>query len=294
MTIPDAARWRSLLFVPGDRPDRFAKAAASGADAIIIDLEDAVADGRKAEARAATCAWLAGPDREGGDREGPERRGVATIVRINSAGHAGFESDLQAMAQYRPDAVMLPKTENAKDLQAASAIGGSAMGQCLIPLIESPRGILAADEIAAGAVRPLALCWGIEDLCAGTGALTAREGDGGYTPAFAWARSQLLFAAAAAGLPVFETVFADTGDETGLARIADDAARDGFAGMLAIHPRQVPIIHDGFRPSPERLEWARKVQSAVGQGDGAGAAVVDGRMVDAVHLKIAQRLIAAR
>jgi citrate lyase subunit beta/citryl-CoA lyase len=273
-------RLRSLLFVPGDRPERFAKAAASGADALILDLEDSVVPARKGEARAAVAAHL-----------GEERR-LPLFVRVNPLGSGLVDDDLAAVLPGRPDAIVLPKAEGAASVAAlASAMSGA--GVPILPIAtETPAAIFEHGSYRACAERLVGLTWGAEDLPAAIGAATAREADGGYTAPYQLARSLTLFGAHAAGVAAIETVYPDFRDLDGLAGYAARGRRDGFTGMMAIHPAQVPVINAAFTPTPEEIAHAARVVEAFAASPGAGALQLDGRMIDAPHRKAAERLLA--
>ena len=267
-------RLRSLLFVPGDRPERFAKAEASGADAVILDLEDSVAPSRKAPAREAVAAWLGGPP-------GAARR----FVRINPVDLGMLADDLAAARG--ADGLVLPKAEGVATL---AALGGDVPP--VLPIAsETPAAIFGLGEYARSPVPLAGLTWGAEDLPAAIGAQTAREADGRYTPPYELARSLTLFAAHAAGVPAIETVFPAFRDDDGLAAYAARGLRDGFSGMMAIHPAQVPIINAAFTPSADAVAHARAVVEAFAANPDAGALQLDGRMVDLPHLKQARRVL---
>jgi len=271
---------RSLLFVPGDRPERFAKAAASGADAIILDLEDSVAPERKAQARADVLGWLQG------------ERPVPTIVRVNPADSTMIDADIPCLRAGRPDAVMLPKAEGASSIRLLDErLGGAAVP--IIPIAtETPRAIFELGSYHQCANRLAGLSWGAEDLPAAIGASTSREADGRYTPPYETARSLTLFAAHAAGVPAIDTVFPDLADMDGLAAYVARARRDGFTGMLALHPRQVPVINAGFMPSAAEITKARAIVDAFAAHPGAGVLMLEGRMIDRPHLVQAERILA--
>lgn len=278
-------RLRSLLFVPGDRPERFAKAAATGADAIILDLEDSVAPERKGAAREAVAGFLDLP------RAWEER--PLLFIRINPLGAAQGGADLDLLDQVRPDAIILPKAEGIASVEALF----NDVYDCppILPIAtETPAALFELGTFRACASRLAALTWGAEDLPAAIGATTAREADGSYTPPYQLARSLTLFAAHAAGVPAIETVYPDFRDLTGLAAYAARGRRDGFTGMMAIHPSQVPVINAAFTPSPEELAHARRVVALFAANPGAGALQLDGRMVDAPHLRSAERLLTLR
>lgn len=271
-------RLRSLLFVPGDRADRIAKARGSGADALILDLEDAVAPSAKAQARATVAAALAEP------------RPVPLFVRINPLDSGLAADDLAAVLPGRPDALVLPKAEGGPSIIALDALG--AGGVPVLPIAtETPAAIFQLGSYAAVAPRLAGLTWGAEDLPAAIGATAAREAEGGYTAPYQLARSLTLFGAHAAGVAAIETVFPDFRDLDGLSAYAARGRRDGFTGMMAIHPAQVPVIHAAFRPTAEELARARAIVALFAANPGAGALQLDGRMVDAPHLKAAQRTL---
>ena len=269
---------RSLLFVPGDRPVRFAKAAASGADALILDLEDSVVPARKAEARAAVAAYLA------------EVRSLTLFVRVNPLDSGLIDDDLAALEGTRPDGLVLPKAEGAASVTALAA----RLALPILPVAtETAAAVFQLGTYAQAAQHLAGLTWGAEDLPAAIGASTAREPDGAYTDPFRVVRSLALFAAHAAGVPAIETVYPDFRDLDGLAAYAARGQRDGFTGMMAIHPAQVPVINAAFTPSPDELAHARAVVDLFAANPGAGALQLDGRMVDAPHLKAARRLLAS-
>jgi citrate lyase subunit beta / citryl-CoA lyase len=267
---------RSLLFVPGDRPERFAKAAASGADAIILDLEDSVAPAAKPAARRAVAAFLAEP------------AAVLRLVRVNPITAPDVADDIAAARG--ADALVLPKAEGAASIRLLVDALSEGCPPILPIATETPAAMFRLDEYAEVARALLGLTWGAEDLPAAIGAATAREADGRFTPPYEIARSLALFAAHAAGVAAIETVFPAIRDADGLAAYAARAARDGFSGMMAIHPAQVPIINAAFTPSGEAVARARRIVAAFAEG--AGAVQMDGAMLDAPHLRQAQALLA--
>jgi citrate lyase subunit beta/citryl-CoA lyase len=273
-------RLRSLLFVPGDRPDRFAKAAASGADALILDLEDSVALERKPEARAAVADWLAG------------ERQVPCLVRINPIDGGEARADLDAVLPRRPDGIMLPKADGAASVRT---LIGMAWGDCppILPIAsETPAAVFTLGQYAEVAAHLLGVTWGAEDLPAAIGAASAREDDGSYTAPYQMVRALTLFGAHAAGVAAIETVFPNIADEAGLAAYVARGRRDGFTGMMAIHPAQVAAINAGFSPSEEEIAHARSVVQAFADNPGAGALKLGGKMIDQPHLKQARALLA--
>ena len=274
--------WRSLMFVPGDRPDRMAKACGSGADALILDLEDSVVPAAKSRARAAVAGFLA------------ELRGQTLFVRINPLDGPFAADDLAALASAGPDGIVLPKAGGGADVaRLATRLDRDFPAHtCILPIAtETPAAVFQLGTYG-GAPRLAGLTWGAEDLPAAIGAAASREADGRYTPPYELARSLTLFGAHAAGVPGIETVYPDFRDATGLAAYAARGARDGFAGMLAIHPSQVGPINAAFTPSEAALEHASRVVAAFEAQPGAGALSLDGRMIDAPHLKHARALLA--
>jgi len=276
-------RLRSLLFVPGDRPDRMAKALGAGADALILDLEDAVAPAAKAGARKVVAEFL-------------EAHGQARIwVRVNPLDSAEQECDLAAILHAHPDGIVLPKAEggaSVAELARRLAERGNATARILAIATETPAAIFQLGSYG-GAKRLAGLTWGAEDLPAAIGAATSREQDGRYTPPYELARSLCLFGAAAAGVAAIETVYPAFRDLEGLAAYAARARRDGFTGMMAIHPDQVPVINAAFTPSEAEIAHARAVVAAFEANPEAGALSLDGKMIDRPHLVQAQRILGA-
>ncbi|MDY0744159.1 CoA ester lyase [Paucibacter sp. R3-3] len=279
---------RSKLFVPGARPELFAKALASDADAISIDLEDAVPDDRKAEARDAVRAFLAS--------EAALRSGKQLIVRVNALGSPHFEADLRAVACASLSLVNLPKIESAADVQRAAAVLAHAqtLGRCegsdirLLANIETPRALRAAHEIAAAHPK----LWGLQ---LGLGDLFEPHGIDRRTPANVHAAMfAVAMAAAEAGVACCDGAFPDLQDEAGLRAEAQMSRALGFVGKSCIHPRQVAVCNEAFRPDAEKLAQARRIVDAAAQAtaQGRGAFVVDGKMIDAPFLARARRLLA--
>ena len=278
---------RSLLFVPGDRPDRFAKASASGADAIIIDLEDSVALDRKVAAREAAAEYLSGD------------RPVPVFVRVNPEGSHLTHDDLASVLPYMPDGIALPKAEGARSVNwlraQAAAVADSQDGDCppILPIAtETPGAVFDLGTLREVSHYLAGVTWGAEDLPASIGAATSREADGSYTAPYEMVRSLTLFAAHAAGVAAIDTVFPNISDEAGLSAYVAHAARDGFNGMLAIHPSQIAAINTGFTPSPPQLAHAQAVVEAFAANPGAGVLQLEGKMIDAPHLKAALSLLA--
>lgn len=276
MTNPLRAA-RCLLFVPGDRADRFAKAEASGADGAILDLEDAVAPERKDAARAAVLAHL----RAGGEPP------ALLMVRTNPAATPHGLRDLLALidARIAPPALVLPKVEDAGEVRlVAQALAAAGLSPALLAIVESARGLENAPAIAAAAPTLAGLAFGGVDLAADLGAALAWD-------AMAYARGRVVAAAAAAGLPAFDVPFLAIADDAGLAQDCAASRRFGFAGKIAIHPRQVAAIQAAFAPSAEEIARAERVLAASAAAQG-GVAVVDGRMIDAPVVRAAERIVA--
>lgn len=274
-------RLRSLLFVPGDRPERFAKAAASGADALILDLEDSVVPGHKSMAREAIAEYLTGETT------------LPCLVRLNAVGSEEITEDLAALAHNRPAGIVLPKAEGAATVRALRAMGGIAATAPILPIAtETPAAVFQLGSYGEVAASLLGLTWGAEDLPAAIGAATSREPDGAFTAPYEMVRSLTLFGAHAAGVPAIETVYPDFRDPDGLAAYVARGRRDGFTGMMAIHPDQVPVINDGFTPSADEVARAQAIVAAFEAHPDAGALSVDGRMVDRPHFKLATAILA--
>ena len=275
-------RLRSLLFVPGDRADRMEKALSSGADALILDLEDSVLPPAKPTARQAVARFLARP------------RALPVFVRVNALG-AEIDADLAAVVPHGPDGIVLPKAEGAAslaDVDRRLAALGDKRARILPIATETPKAIFALGSYGGVTPRLCGLSWGAEDLPAAIGATTAREADGRFTQPYEIVRALTLFGAHAAQVPAIETVYPAFRDEAGLAAYAVRGKRDGFSGMLAIHPAQVAVINAAFTPSLDEIAWAQRVVAAFAQNAGAGTIELDGRMLDAPHLKLAQTLLA--
>ena len=275
----EAMNLRSLLFVPGDRPERFDKAAASGADAIILDLEDSVSAAQKDVARQAVASWLSAP------------RSILAFVRVNPLDSGMTRADLDAVLSAAPDGIMLPKAEGAASVAALEAMMGGSTAPILPIATETAAAIFHLGDYRQVAQRLAGLTWGAEDLPAAIGAATSREEDGSYTPPYQVVRALTLFGAHAAGVQAIETVYPAIKDMDGLAAYAARGRRDGFTGMMAIHPAQVPVINNAFAPSEAEIAHARAIIAAFESNPGAGALQLDGAMIDAPHLKQARQLI---
>lgn len=285
-------RLRSMLFVPADSDRKFAKAQGSGADAIILDLEDAVAPEAKPAARAFVGSILA-PD--------PARR-WAQYVRINALGSGMARADLEVVVKPGLDGVMLPKCESIADVEKLSGYltqleeeAGMRTDSVKIAIVatETPVAMFGLGSYAGGHPRLAALTWGAEDLAAELGATANRDETGAFTMPFRVARVQALFAAAAANAAAIDTLHADFRDLAGLEQDCRRSRRDGFTGRLAIHPDQVPIINQAYAPTAEQVAEARAVVDAFAANPGVGTLGINGKMYDVPHLKAAKRLLAS-
>ncbi len=282
---------RSLLFVPGDRPERFAKASASGADAVILDLEDAVTADRRGAARIEVARHLAATTRP-----------VPQWVRINPVQGSDALADLTAVIPGRPDGILLPKPESVDDLwrvdhwlEALEAANGMASGSiAMLPIVtERARTVLSLGTWGRLPARVAGLTWGAEDLAADIGADANRTADGAYEPPFLLARSLCLLAAGAAGVPAYDTIDIEFRNPEAIERRSREARRLGFSGQLAIHPAQIAPIHKAYTPSPDEIRWAERVLKRSGRRPGRGAVQLDGRMLDMPHLRQAERTLSA-
>lgn len=285
-------RLRSLLFVPGDSERKFARAREAGTDALILDLEDAVAPSRKEVARAIVSGLL--------DDRAP--RDWRFFVRINPFDTGLTLADLAAVVKPGLDGLLIPKADSAQDvrrvghyLDALEEKAGMAVGGVKLAVVatETPAAMFTLDSYAPPHPRLVGLTWGAEDLAAAIGATANKGEDGEWAFPYRVARARCLFAAAAAGVAPIETLYADYRDAGGLERSCREARRDGFTGRIAIHPDQVATINRCFSPLPEELAEARTIVAAFAAQPDAGTLGIEGRMVDIPHLKAAQRTLAA-
>lgn len=280
------ARIRSWLFAPGDSARKCEKALASEADRVILDLEDSVAIEAKPEARRMVAEAL---------RAAGEARG-RIWVRVNPLSSPFIHDDLAAIMAARPGGLMLPKAESGADVQA--------LDKLLLPFEEEPGSTLVhplVTETAAamfgtgtyrGAPRLAAMSWGAEDLADSIGALANTGPDGRYRPTYELARGLCLLGAAAAGVPAIETIMQDFRNLEGLRERAEMVRRDGFRGMLAIHPDQVPVINAAFTPGEDEIAEAREIVRLFEDNPGAGTIAGPKGMLDRPHLSRAQQVLA--
>lgn len=271
MTTPDMAP-RTYLFVPGTRPERFSKALATAADAVVLDLEDAVAIDDKASARESIAAWLAAA--------APADR-ARIVVRINDAASRWFADDLKALAEAGLMQLMLPKAESPQQVSAVRAVLPAAQ---VLALIESARGVAGVDAIAAAA-GVSRLVFGTLDFALDLDLDTSRDAIG-----LACAASRIAIASRVAGLaaPV-AGVTPQLDDEARLLADWADARCHGFGAKLCIHPKQVAPLHQAMRPGAEAIAWARRVLAA--EAASPGVAQLDGRMVDRPVVLQAERVL---
>lgn len=273
----DPAICRTLLFVPGTRPERFEKALASGADRACIDLEDAVPPGDKPAARDNVVQFLAsGPS-------DPAR----LYVRINPLGSDEAAHDIAALleAPAGPGGIVVPKAASADALRKLDAeLAPHFPGIRFVPIIESARGVADVGEIAVATPLNAFLAFGSADFCADIGAEMSWD-------SLLYARSAIVIAATVNGLGAIDGVHFDFSDDAGLADETRRIAGLGFQGKLAIHPRQVPIVHDAFRPSPDAVADAERVVAAY-EAAGEGVARLDDRMIDQPVATAAKRVLA--
>ncbi len=277
---------RSFLFVPADSERKLAKAGDCGADALILDLEDAVAEDARPAARRLAAEYLE-------DRED-------AWVRINPMDTKHALEDLAAVMPSAPAGIVLPKPRSPDDvvtladhLDEIEQQQGIEPGQTRILALctERPEALFSLQGYAGATPRLGALSWGAEDLSAALGAASNRDADGNWLPVYEMARSLCLLAAAAAEVAAIDTVFTDFRDLEGLLGYAQNARRDGFSGMLAIHPAQVDVINAAFVPSRTEIEQAERIVALFARNPGAGTIGMDGRMIDRPHLVQAQRLL---
>lgn len=274
--------YRSYLFVPADSPKKMSKAGGGEADALILDLEDAVADDVKAEARVMLAEFLAEPI------------APARFVRVNAMDTGLTEADVAATAALRPDGYVLPKCQGPDEIEALCR---------LIEKHNAPREtqIMAIATETVRAVRRLmredwshprlsSITWGGEDLAADMGAYSNRTADGGYASAFVLVRDLTLFAALEAAVAPVDAVFTNFKDNEGLARETEAASAMGFTGKMAIHPAQVPVINAAFTPNQTQVDWANRVLEAFARAD-IGVARLGNEMLDAPHRKRAEAIL---
>lgn len=277
---------RSFLFVPADSERKLQRAGSAGADALILDLEDSVAADARPDARLMAAEYLQGKE--------------DVWVRINPLDSDDAIADLEAVMSSAPAGIVLPKPRNAADVVALSKRidqleqrHNVERGQTRILALctERPEALFALHGYVGATERLYGLSWGAEDLSAAVGASANRDERGNWLPLYEMARSFCLLAAAAAEVTALDTVFTDFRDSDGLLRYATSARRDGFTGMLAIHPAQIDTINAAFVPSAAEVQHARRIVALFDNNPGAGTVGLDGKMIDRPHLVQAQRVL---
>jgi citrate lyase subunit beta / citryl-CoA lyase len=283
---------RSLLFVPADSGRKLDKAMASGADAVIIDLEDSIAAENKAAARKSAADFL--------KYAVPQDKRPRLLVRINGLQTGLADADLDAIVSARPDAIMLPKAEGGADvthadakLAAREAIAGIPDGQIKIVAIatETAAALFLAGTYGGSSARLEGLTWGAEDLSAELGAEVNRDAVGRFLSPYLLARALCLAGAAAARVQAIDTIAVEFRNIAAVRRETEEARRDGFTAKMAIHPAQVPVINEVFTPTSGAVAKARAVVAAFAAHPGKGTVGIDGTMYDRPHLERARQLI---
>lgn len=282
---------RSMLFVPGDSERKLEKATGTNADALIIDLEDSVSENRKAVARDISTEFLTNAT-----------SAQQLWVRINPLESAHALLDLAAVARAALAGIVVPKINGPQDLTTLSnhldalevAFGVEKGSIQLLPVAtETPLAALRLADLAAnpGSSRVYGFTWGAEDLSATIGASTNLGADGGWAPTYVHVRSQMLLAAAAAGVHAVETLYVDLADADGLMASTRAARAEGFTGRIVVHPKQVDIVNDAFTPTDTEVRYAQRVVDAFASEE-TGTVALDGKMLDAPHLRQAHKLLA--
>jgi len=284
---------RSLLFAPADSARTLNKAMSSGADALIVDLEDSIALDSKARARVSAAAFLK-------DAMANTQRPYL-IVRVNGLQTGLIDADLDAITPAKPDAIMLPKAEGGAAIVHAAAKLAVREAQSDLPdshikilpiATETAAALFMVGTFAGARARLIGMTWGAEDLSAELGARANRDEQGRFLDPYRLARSLCLAGAAAAAVPAIDTVFVDFRNHAGFRRECEEACRDGFVGKMAIHPAQVPIINEVFTPSADAIAHAQTVVAAFAAAPGAGVVGIGGVMYDRPHLARAKQLLA--
>lgn len=286
-------RLTSLLFVPADSEKKFEKAKGIGADGLILDLEDSVAPSGKAAAREGLKGWI---DASTGPRD------WAFWVRVNPLDTGMTAEDLAAVVRPGLDGIILPKSNGRQDVATVSdmidpleAAAGMEPGTVRIIVLatETAAGMFNLASYAPAHPRLAALTWGAEDLAAVVGSTSNKGPDGDWSNPYQLARSLCLFAAANAGVPAIDTIYADFRHGEGLKGACKISRRDGFIGRLAIHPVQVAVINEAFAPSDEDVALAHRIVAAFEENPDSGTIGIDGKMYDIPHLKTARRTLAS-
>ena len=284
---------RSLLFVPGDSTRKLAKGLGSGADVLLIDLEDSVALDAKQKARETTADFL---QQSVGSHPRPK-----LYVRVNALDTGETDADLAAIMGSGPDGVMLPKSQCGRDVQhlavklavhEADHDLPDGHTRILVVATETAGALFGLGTYAGASQRLEGLAWGAEDLSADIGALANRDASGDFTEPFRLARNLCLFGASAAGAAPIDTVYTNFRDMDGLRDEAQTALRDGFTAKMAIHPAQVPVINAVFTPSDEEIAKAKRIIDAFAAAGDPGVVGLDGEMLDRPHLRRSEKVLA--
>lgn len=283
---------RSILFVPGDSARKQEKSLQSGADALVLDLEDSVAFQEKPRARTMTSEFL--------QRHIPTRERPLLYVRVNALDTGLTDEDLTIVMSGRPDGIVAPKVVGGRDLADFAArlsrheerLGITVGFTRILPVVtETAAAVLALPTVPGSTERLIGLSWGGEDLAADIGAESNHDEAGAYTPTYVMARSMALLTAVASGVEPIETAFISYHDLEAFAADCVTARRDGFTGRIAIHPSQVPVINEVFTPSAEVVKRARMIIDAFAANPGMGVVGIDGGMVEMPHLRQAERIM---
>ena len=284
---------RSLLFVPADSARKLDKAMSSGADALIVDLEDSIALEGKARARESAAAFI--------KEASASASRPYLMVRVNGLQTGLIDADFDAIAPAKPDAIMLPKAEGGAAIVHADAKLAVREAQSNLPdghikilpiATETAAALFKVGTFAGASPRLIGMTWGAEDLSAELGARANRDAQGRFLDPYRLARSLCLAGAAAAGVAAIDTVFVDFRNDAGFRSECEEACRDGFVGKMAIHPAQVPIINAVFSPSADAIAHAQSVIDAFAAAPGAGVVGIGGIMYDRPHLAKAKQLLA--
>lgn len=291
MTEKPALPLRSMLFVPGDSERKLVKGADSQADALILDLEDAVAPSRTHLARGMVSDYL---------KSRPDRSRQKLWVRINPLDTPAALLDLAAVVCGAPDGILLPKVQGPTDvtrlsycLDALEVREGLDCGRIgIMPVAtETPQALFTLGSYAGCSPRLQGLTWGAEDIAAALGASANRRATGEYDTVFAMAKALCLSGAVAASVQPVDTMWGDYRDSHGLMQEAQQSRRSGYTGKIAIHPAQVDVINEAFTPGAEEVAWSRRVVDAFAANPGIGTVGLDGKMLDMPHFKQAKRVL---
>lgn len=285
-------RLRSLLFIPADSEKKLHKGDSVAADALILDLEDAVLAANKPAARSMALSYL---------QAHPKNRRSQLWVRINAVETPEAAMDLETVMAGRPDGIVQPKTRSVDDvielgerlLRLETELDIEPGSTRILPLAtETPQAMFTLGQFSRCDQRLAALTWGAEDLRYALGASINKDADGNWTFPYQVARAFCLFGASAAGVPAIDTIHADFRDTESLRCSCIAARRDGFSGKLAIHPDQVEVINEAFTPCTAEVAHAQRVVAAFAAQPGTGTVGLDGQMLDIPHLKMARNILA--